>query len=47
MRPYDKEKYEKPIKNIKLTSGYALLEVEPMPRAKIMKICYNILDKIK
>lgn len=47
LRPYDKEKYEKPIANIKLTTGYALFEVDPMPRARIMKICYNILDKVK
>ena len=30
-----------------MATGYALLDVEPMPRAKIMKICYNVLDKIK
>lgn len=28
-------------------SGYALLDIEPMPRAKIMKICYTLLDKMK
>ena len=26
---------------------YTLLEVEPIPRAKIMKLCYIILDKLK
>lgn len=28
-------------------SGYALLDLEPMPRAKIMKICYTLLDRLK
>lgn len=28
-------------------SGYALLDLEPMPRAKIMKICYTLLEKMK
>jgi len=23
--------------------GYALLQIEPFPRGRIMKICYNIL----
>lgn len=43
LRPYDKEKYEVPSTKIKFATGYALLDVEPMPRAKIMKVCYNIL----
>ena len=29
------------------SSGYALLDVEPFPRAKIMKLGYIILDKVK
>lgn len=28
-------------------SGYSLLDLEPMPRGKIMKICYIILEKLK
>lgn len=28
-------------------SGYALLDLEPMPRAKIMKIGYALLEKLK
>jgi NADH dehydrogenase (ubiquinone) 1 alpha subcomplex subunit 5 len=28
-------------------TGYALLDVEPMPRAKIMKLCYIIMDLMK
>ena len=47
LRPYNKEKYEVPSTKIKYATGYALLDVEPMPRAKIMKLCYNILDKVK
>lgn len=30
-----------------MATGYALLDVEPFPRAKIMKLCYNILEKVK
>ncbi len=47
LRPYNKEKYEVPSTKIKFASGYALLEVEPMPRARIMKLCYNILEKLR
>lgn len=47
LRPYDKEKYEVPSTKLKYSTGYALLDVEPMPRAKIMKISYNILNKLK
>lgn len=47
MKPYDKAKYEVPSTKIKYATGYALLDVEPMPRAKIMKICYNVLDLLK
>ncbi len=47
LRPYNKEKYEVPSQKIKYATGYALLDVEPLPRAKIMKLCYNILDKVK
>jgi hypothetical protein len=46
LRPYDKEKFEVPSTKIKFATGYALLDVEPMPRAKIMKVCYNILQKV-
>ncbi|KAL4450392.1 hypothetical protein ABPG74_009098 [Tetrahymena malaccensis] len=47
LRPYNKEKYEVPSTKLKYSTGYALLDVEPMPRAKIMKISYNILHKLK
>lgn len=47
LRPYNKEKYEVPSTKIKYTTGYAFLDVEPMPRSKIMKISYNILDKLR
>lgn len=47
LRPYNKEKYEVPSTKLKYSTGYALLDVEPMPRAKIMKISYNILQKLK
>ena len=30
-----------------MAKGYALLDVEPFPRTKIMKLCYNILEKVK
>jgi NADH dehydrogenase (ubiquinone) 1 alpha subcomplex subunit 5 len=46
LRPYDPARYEKPSSKIKLTTGYAYLDVEPMPRARIMKVCYIILDKL-
>jgi NADH dehydrogenase (ubiquinone) 1 alpha subcomplex subunit 5 len=46
LKPYDPAKYEKPTPKIKFTTGYAFLDVEPMPRARIMKICYIILDKL-
>lgn len=47
LRPYNKEKFEVPSTKIKYSTGYALLDVEPMPRSKIMKISYNILHKLK
>lgn len=47
LRPYNKLKFEVPSEKLKYATGYALLDVEPMPRAKIMKLCYNILDKLK
>ena len=28
-------------------AGYALIQIEPFPRARIMKICYNILADIR
>lgn len=46
LRPYDKEKYEQPSGHIKYNSGYAFLDVDPFPRASIMKLCYAILDKL-
>jgi NADH dehydrogenase (ubiquinone) 1 alpha subcomplex subunit 5 len=27
-------------------SGYAFLEIEPFPRAKIMKACYHIMEQL-
>lgn len=47
MRPYNKEKYEVPSTKLKYQTGYAFLDVEPMPRARIMKLCYAILEKIR
>jgi NADH dehydrogenase (ubiquinone) 1 alpha subcomplex subunit 5 len=47
LRPYDAKKYEVPSSKIKLATGYAFLDVEPMPRAKIMKICYTVLEKLR
>lgn len=47
LRPYDAKKYEVPSTKLKLTTGFAFLDVEPMPRAKIMKICYIVLDRLK
>jgi NADH dehydrogenase (ubiquinone) 1 alpha subcomplex subunit 5 len=32
---------------MKYATGYALLDVEPFPRSKIMKLSYIILDKLK
>lgn len=28
-------------------TGYAMVQIEPFPRARIMKICYNILADVK
>ena len=36
-----------PAKRIKQYSGYALLQVDPMPRATLMKLCYNFLHRMK
>ena len=47
MKPYDAAKYEVPSNKIKLHTGYALLDVEPMPKARIMKIGYIVLDKLQ
>lgn len=47
LRPYDGKKYEIPSTKLKVTTGYSFLDVEPVPRAKIMKICYIVLDKMK
>ena len=53
LQPYNKEKYEVPITQIKVYifkkafTGYSLLDVDPMPKATIMKLCYNILYKVK
>ena len=32
---------------MKYSSGYALLDVEPFPRQRVMKLCYMIMDKLK
>ena len=47
LRPYDATKYEVLSDKIKLNTGYALMEVEPFPRARIMRISYNIMEKLK
>ncbi len=46
-RPYDKEKYEKVSSNVKYCTGYAFLDVDPFPRASIMKLCYQIMYKLE
>ncbi|EGR29849.1 hypothetical protein IMG5_147480 [Ichthyophthirius multifiliis] len=47
LRPYDRQKYEVPSTKLKYSSGYALLDVDPMPRSTIMKISYNLLERLK
>ena len=47
MKPYDGRKYEKINTKLKYSSGYAFLELEPFPRARLMRLGYLILDKIK
>jgi len=47
LRPYDAKKYEVPSSKLKVSTGYAFLDVDPMPRAKIMKIGYTILEKLR
>ena len=46
-KPYDAAKYEVINTKIKTRSGYAFMDLEPMPRAKLLKIGYIILDKLK
>ncbi len=54
LKPYDKSKYEVPMKKIRKNSGkfehntgYALLEIEPFPRARLMRLYYNILQELQ
>ena len=47
LRPYDKSKYEKINPNLKYSTGYAFLDVDPLARASIMKLSYMILDKLR
>lgn len=47
LRPYNPLKYEVPPKKLKVDTGYAFLDVEPIPRARIMKIGYLLLDQLK
>jgi NADH dehydrogenase (ubiquinone) 1 alpha subcomplex subunit 5 len=47
LRPYDSSKYEVPSAKIKYNTGYAFLDVDPFPRASIMKLSYMILDKLE
>ena len=46
-KPYNAARYEVPSEGLKLSTGYAFLDVEPMPRARIMKLGYMILDEVK
>lgn len=46
LRSYDAKKYEVPSSKLKISTGYSFLDVEPVPRAKIMKICYIVLEKM-
>ena len=32
---------------VKYSTGYAYLDVDPFPRASIMKLCYSILNKLE
>lgn len=46
-KPYNPLKYEVLTDDLKLSTGYAFLDVEPMPRARIMKLGYLILDRVR
>jgi NADH dehydrogenase (ubiquinone) 1 alpha subcomplex subunit 5 len=46
-KPYNPSRYEVPTQNLKISTGYAFLDVEPMPRARIMKLGYIMLEEIK
>lgn len=46
LQPYDPSKYEVPSQNVKYATGYAFLDVDPFPRASVMKLCYAILDRL-
>lgn len=30
-----------------LAVGFALMDIEPLPRARIMRLCYNLLEKMQ
>ena len=47
LRPYDKAKYEVPSSKLKRNPGFAMMEIEPFPRARIMRLCYNLLEKMR
>ena len=47
LRPYDKAKYEVPSTKIKHNPGFAMMEIEPFPRARIMRLSYNLLEKMR
>ena len=47
LKPYNPEKYEVVGKGLKTATGYSYLDVEPFPRARLMKLGYLILDRIK
>lgn len=46
-KAYNAARYEVPSEGLKLSTGYAFLDVEPMPRARIMKLGYMILEEVK
>merc|ERR1712129_534549 len=47
MKPYDPFKYDILSPKLKQSSGYCLLDVDPMPRKSIMKIGYVLLERVK
>ncbi len=47
MRAYDASRYEVPNEHVKYSTGYAFLDVDPFPRASIMKLSHAILNKLE
>lgn len=47
LRAYDASRYEVPNEQVKYSTGYAFLDVDPFPRASIMKLSHAILNKLE